>query len=80
MAPATLDKKGISRILQAIPKIIKLPASSMRVDYDAEADVVYLSFAHPQRATDSEMRDDGIIIHRRGERVVGMTVLEASTR
>ena len=80
MAPATLDKKDISQILRAVPKLVKLPVGSMWLDHDAEADVLYLSFARPQRATDSEMREDGIIIHRRGKQIVGLTILEASTR
>ena len=33
-----------------------------------------------QRATDSELRDDGIIVHRRGKKVVGLTIQDASTR
>jgi uncharacterized protein YuzE len=52
----------------------------MWIDDDAEADVLYLSFRRPQRATDSEMRDNGIIVHRRGNQIVGLTILEASTR
>ncbi len=80
MALATLRKKDISRILQAVPRLIDLPQASMWIDYDAQADVVYLSFRRPQRATDSEMRDDGIIVHRRGDQIVGVTILEASSR
>ena len=67
-------------IIKAVPALLKLPATGMWVDYDAEADVLYLSLRRPQRATDSEMRDDGIIIHRRGKRIVGVTILDASTR
>jgi len=52
----------------------------MWIDYDREADVLYISFRRPQAATDSEMRDDGIIVHRRRKQIVGLTVLEASTR
>jgi uncharacterized protein YuzE len=51
----------------------------MWIDYDAEADVLYLSFRKPQRATDGELRDDGIIVHRRGKKV-GLTIQAASTR
>jgi hypothetical protein len=32
------------------------------------------------RATDSELRDDGIIVHRRGKKVVGLTIQDASMR
>ena len=80
MALAELRKKDISRLLQAVPRLVDLPANRMWVDYDAEADVLYISFQRPQRATDSQMRDDGIIIHRRARQVVGVTILEASKR
>ena len=80
MAIATLQKKDLSRVLRAVPRLIDLPETSMWIDCDVEADVLYLSFRRPQRATDSEMRDDGIIVHRRGSQIVGLTILQASTR
>jgi uncharacterized protein YuzE len=52
----------------------------MSCDYDAEADVLYISFERPQDATDSEMLEDGILLRYRGKKLVGMTVLEASRR
>ena len=52
----------------------------MWLDFDSEADVLYISFRRPQRASDSEMREDGIIVHRRGKQIVGLTILDASTR
>ena len=72
--------KDIARILRAVPRLLDFPAKQMWIDYDAEADVLYLSFAKPQRATDSELRDDGIIVHRRGKRVVGLTIQDGSMR
>jgi len=75
-----MGKKDMGRVLRAVPKLVDLPATKMWIDYDDEADVLYLSFQRPQRADDSDMRDDGIIIHRRGDRVVRLTVLDASTR
>jgi len=80
MAIAMLRKKDVGRVLRAVPRLIDLPDTSMWIDDDAEADVLYLSFRRPQRATDSEMRDNGIIVHRRGNQIVGLTILEASTR
>jgi uncharacterized protein YuzE len=77
---AELQPKDVARILQAVPQLVHFPAKQLWIDYDAEADVLYLSFCKPQRATDSEMRDDGIIVHRRGKRVVGLTIQEASSR
>lgn len=77
---AGLQPKDFTRILKAVPQLVRLPAKQMWIDYDAEADVLYLSFIKPQRATDSELRDDGIIVHRRGKKVVGLTIQDASTR
>jgi len=52
----------------------------MWLDYDSEADVLYLHFEPEPRSTHSEMRDDGVILDYRGNRLVGLTVLEASQR
>jgi uncharacterized protein YuzE len=60
--------------------IAGLPVDKFSVDYDREADVLYVSFERPQEATDSEMRDDGVLIRYRDDRVIGITVLNASTR
>ncbi len=75
-------KEIIPEILKATPHILKLSASAHRIwiDYDQEADVLYISFKRPQKATDSEMLEDGIILRYRDEELVGITVLEASKR
>ena len=72
--------KDLTRILKAVPQLVRCPVKQMWIDYDEEADVLYLSFCKPQKATDSELRDDGIIVHRRGKKVVGVTIQDASTR
>jgi uncharacterized protein YuzE len=77
---AEWEPKGLVRILKAAPQLVRIPAKQMWIDYDEEADVLYLSFRKPQKATDSELRDDGIIVHRRGKEVVGLTIQDASTR
>ncbi|HCX89510.1 MAG: hypothetical protein COW04_01095 [Deltaproteobacteria bacterium CG12_big_fil_rev_8_21_14_0_65_43_10] len=48
----------------------------MRFFYDH----FYISFDRPQKATDSEMSQDGILHKYRGEKLVGITILEASKR
>jgi uncharacterized protein YuzE len=80
MAIANLRKKDLSKILKAVPGLINMPERSMWIDYDSEADVLYISFERPQSATDSEMSEDGVIVRRRGRKVVGVTILEASQR
>jgi uncharacterized protein YuzE len=49
------------------------------VDYDKEADVLYISFRRPQRASDTQMTEDGLLLRYHGKELVGITVLEAST-
>ena len=80
MALAALSKTDVSKIMRAVDGLIHVPARRFWVDYDEEADVLYLSFRRPQHATDSELRDDGVIIHTRGRETVGLTILDASKR
>jgi uncharacterized protein YuzE len=80
MAVSDLRAKDLTQLLKAVPQLVRFPIRRMWLDYDAEADVLYISFRRPQHATDSDMREDGIIIHRRGKEVVGLTILEASNR
>jgi uncharacterized protein YuzE len=63
-----------------IPLLLQLPSRQVWVDYDAESDVLYLSFETPQQATDSVMGEDSFLYHYRDERLVGVTILNASQR
>lgn len=63
-----------------IDEVLALPARQLWTEYDAEADVLYISFRKPQQANDSIMEDDGNIYHYRDEELVGITVLNASKR
>lgn len=80
MAVGQLKARDFSSILHAVRALVDMPSKSMWIDFDSDADVLYLSFDRPQQATDSDMRDDGIIVHRRGKKIVGVTVLDASQR
>lgn len=75
-----LRKRDISRFLKAAPKLADLPFKRFSIHYDSDADVLHFRFERPQHPTDSEMRDEGVIVHRRGRHVVGVTVLRASKR
>ncbi|HUV59064.1 MAG TPA: DUF2283 domain-containing protein [Desulfatiglandales bacterium] len=57
-----------------------MPKTKMWLDYDKEADVLYLHFEEKPKSTHSEMRDDGIILDYRDDLLVGLTILEASQR
>ena len=58
----------------------QLTKNHMWLDYDEEADVLYLHFEDQPRSTHSQMRDDGVILDYKGQRLVGVTILEASQR
>ncbi|HLA51411.1 MAG TPA: DUF2283 domain-containing protein [Thermodesulfobacteriota bacterium] len=79
MATATLDET-VKETLGVISHILKMPETKMWIDYDKEADVLYISFKRPQRATDSEMLKDGILLRYKNDELVGITVLDASLR
>ena len=66
-------------VLQAIPMLIDFPKQRFWVDYDREADVLYISFQHPQKATNSVMTDNGLLLRYRGKQLVGITIVDAST-
>jgi uncharacterized protein YuzE len=55
--------------------------SSLVPKLPEESDVLYLQFQHPANIYISEIRDDGIIIeYDNADNIVGLTILEASTR
>ena len=80
MVAGLLERKNIDYLLEAIANLIRLPKTKMWLDYDVEADVLYLHFEEKPASTHSEMRDDGIILDYQGDLLVGLTVLEASRR
>ena len=65
---------------QALPLLLDFPGSRFWVYYDKAVDVLYISFERPQNATDSEMTEEGMLLRYRDQKLVGITVLDASTR
>lgn len=80
MVTTFLEEKNVSHLLKAMVNLIKLPLTKMWLDYDTEADVLYLHFEEKPTSTHSEIRDDGIILDYRDDVLVGLTILEASHR
>ncbi|MEW6108974.1 MAG: DUF2283 domain-containing protein [Nitrospirota bacterium] len=66
----------VNSILESVPYLLKMPSKRIWVDYDDEADVLYISFRKPQQANDSLMEDD-IIYHYRDKELVGLTIMHA---
>ncbi len=63
-----------------VPAVLRSPHRYLWSSYDAEADVLYINFKKPARASDSELTDDDVIIRYEGDEVVGVTVLHAASR
>ena len=76
----TANKGIINSCLGLSSELAKLPVKHIWVDYDEEADVLYLSFRKPQRAKKTVERDDDILIRTDGDKIVGITILDASSR
>jgi uncharacterized protein YuzE len=58
-----------------IPHFIKLAEKKMWLDYDKEADVLYINFKKPQRATDSKMLENKVLLRYRDAELVGITII-----
>ena len=70
----------IKNSVDLISGYLQFPLEHMWIDYDSEADVLYLSFRKPQRATTTIEADNDILIRKDGDTLVGITILDASTR
>ena len=82
MAPkvVTGTQDVVAKCTAIASDILRLPAQSMWIDYDKEADVLYMSFRKPQKATRTIELDDDILVRKAGRTIVGVTILNASTR
>ena len=63
----------LDQLLTPLPPLLAL-SRQIWIDYDDEADVLYLSFRKPQQATDSELDGDVIYHYRQGD-LVGLTII-----
>lgn len=80
MAINMIEEKSINHLLKATTHLIHLPQKHMWLDYDKDADVLYVHFEEKPSSNHSEMRDDGIILDYREKELVGLTILDASRR
>lgn len=70
----------LSGLLKAASILAQFPVRKLWLDYDEEADVLYVSFRRPQDATDSQMRDDGVLLRYRNGELVGVTIFDVLQR
>jgi len=52
----------------------------VRMNYDSEGDVLYISFGEPQPADDSDVTDEGVVVRLQGGKIVGLSILNARER
>lgn len=82
---ATLSKKETHRVVSgalALAQLVgRLPGRKLWLDYDEEADVLYVNLSRPQKATETiDLEDEGVLLRYRDKVLVGVTVLDASRR
>lgn len=75
MATVNLDQ-----VLTFVPQVLQLNQKNIWLSYDEEADVLYVNFKRPNRADDSELLDNDVLVRYEGEDIVGMTIMNASKR
>ena len=65
----------MKEIFEALPYIKKVGAKHLWFDFeDEEADVLYISLERPQRATDTDIMEDGVFLRLRDKEIVGITI------
>ena len=69
-----------NEIFEILSHVKKLDMSKLYLDYDAEADVMYVSFEKPQNSDDSELLEDGTLLKYAKDKLVGLTILNYSKR
>jgi uncharacterized protein YuzE len=75
MGKTVASANVIKEVFQVLPHIKRLPSHHFWIDYDEEADVLYVSFERPQRATDSVLTDGNVLLRYRGKKLVGVTIM-----
>lgn len=80
MATQIAKNEMVQTCLELSSDLVKLSVKNIWVDYDKEADVLYLSFRKPQRAKNTVETDDDLLIRTDGDQIVGVTILHASSR
>ncbi len=70
----------IGNYLKLAPAMLSAPNGYLWSSFDAEADVLYINFKKPSIATNSELTDDDVIIRYEDDEIIGLTILNVSTR
>ena len=58
----------------------KMMVKKIKMNYDNEADVLYINFGVPRPADDSDITDEGVIIRLNKGKIIGLSILNAGKR
>lgn len=73
-----MEQAVIKQFYPFISNLIKLPTRKVWTDYDVQADVLYVSFGKPEKANDTIPTEEGILVRKKGNKLIGFTILNAS--
>ncbi|MEA3476464.1 MAG: DUF2283 domain-containing protein [Candidatus Cloacimonadota bacterium] len=75
-----MEEIKVKNILSFVPQVLNIPYSRIWTTYDKGADVLYINFKKPSHADNSELTDDDIIVRYEKGKIIGITILNASSR
>lgn len=67
----------INETMKIVPRLIKFPSRNTNIDFDKEADVLYITFDRTNPATDSEMVDN-VLVRKNKNKIIGLTIMNVS--
>ena len=73
-----METKEVDEVRDLLPYFMKF--NTVWSDYDKEADTLYLHFKKPNHADRTDITDDEIIIRHEKDKIIGLTILNASKR
>ena len=73
-----METIAVNEIKSILPYFMK--HKNVWTNYDQEADTLYMHFKKPNHADHSEMTEDEIIIRYEKDKIIGITILNASKR
>lgn len=71
--------KALLPVVQLLNLLKQTSSEELWLDYDKEADVLYINLQRPLQADDSEMSEDGTVIRYQEGKIIGYTFLNASS-
>lgn len=74
-----MEEKIINQIQNSLPSLFyfmeKQKKRNLIINYDKEADVLYVSFGALQEANDTEFFSDDILVRKKDKAIIGLTLL-----